>query len=272
MAHSSIITVCLNAGDALERTIQSVIAQQEDCPDLEYIIIDGGSTDDTPSVIERYRAHISVFVSESDRGVSDAFNKGIKRATGALVGILNAGDTYLPGAVLAAQRALQSDEYGFSFGDCVFVEDDGRRYGLPGDANYASSIRRRMPILNHPTVFVRRTVYERLGGFDERWRLAMDYELLLRFHLAGVRGIYIPGNAAVMPRDGISQQGYVRSLQEVRAISIEHGYSPLAAHSLYWVYRTRHILRRALEVAGLFTVLSAIRRRTHKGYTEEIGT
>ena len=262
----SIITVCLNVREDIEATIQSVLSQTYER--IEYIIIDGVSTDGTLEVIEQYRDRLGRFISEKDKGISDAFNKGIGLAQGEIVGILNAGDVYHSETVAATVKRLSNERYGFSYGDCVFIEPSGRRFKLQGDVRYQESIEYRMPALNHPTVFVKKWVYEKHGGFYDNWRLAMDYELLLRFHKASVRGVYIPGTLAYMPRDGVSQRRHIGALREQREISIEYGFSPIRAKLYYALYLFRFYVRKLLEKAGLLSLLGLIRRVINRDYRE----
>jgi glycosyltransferase len=177
----SLITACYNSASTIEDTIRSVLAQ--DHPDVEYIIIDGGSTDGTMQVVERYRDRLSAIVSEKDKGIYDALNKGISRATGELVGLLHSDDFYADEKViskvaeLAAQRKCDS-----VYADLQYVDrnDTSRviRYWRSGE--YREGLFRKGWMPPHPTFFLKKKCYEKFGDFDLRLHSAADYELMLR--------------------------------------------------------------------------------------------
>lgn len=179
----SIITIVRNANGYIDRTINSVLAQT--FKDVEYVVIDGASTDGTVAKIQGYGSRIATFVSEPDSGISDAWNKGLKLATGDVVGLLNAGDEYAPDAVANAVAALQAGN-DFVYGDTDLVTDDGAvlrtnrgRYSLwfySGGFGFY-----------HPSCFARRSLYEKVGGFNTRLRYAMDSDWIARAAMSGAR-------------------------------------------------------------------------------------
>ena len=227
----TIVTICKDAGETLAKTINSVLTQTYN--NIEYLIIDSASGPETQAVLETCRNKVNSIVSEPDRGISHAFNKGIKRATGQVIGLLNAGDIYLPETVNQAFEALNNSDADFCYGDCVLVESEDYRFVMKGEANYLGRIRYRMPVFNHPTVFVKKEIYEKFGGFDEQWKTAMDYELLRRFVARGAKGVYLPQVMAEMDRHGISITGNRRTILEVRDISIQYGYPCWKAWGYY---------------------------------------
>ena len=153
----SVVTVVRNGEATIENTILSVLSQRH--PNLEYIVVDGGSTDGTLDILRRYDDRLALWISEPDRGISDAFNKGIALATGDVIGLLNADDTYTPGAVEACVATLRQEvSAGFSFGHCQYMEGNRPAFLIRGDPEYARIICRRLPALIQPTVFVRRSV------------------------------------------------------------------------------------------------------------------
>jgi glycosyltransferase involved in cell wall biosynthesis len=217
----SIVTVCRNAAATVPDTVASVRAQTY--PWIEHLVIDGASTDGTQALLERFAAHIG-WISEPDLGISDAFNKGIASARGSLIGILNADDQYLPDTVAKAVDALhQHPEADFAFGGCDFTLDGRVVLHHDGDADYAKTIHRQMPRLNHPSIFVRREIYERFGLFRLELRLAMDYDLLLRFHRHGVSGIAVPHTQVRMALGGASCQRILEAIAEATNVSRNHG-------------------------------------------------
>ncbi|MGK6353385.1 glycosyltransferase family 2 protein [Parapedobacter sp. DT-150] len=186
--HISIITVCLNSHRTIHDTIRSILEQ--DFTGYEYIVIDGGSTDGTLDVIESYFPHFVErgvryrWVSGRDRGMYDAMNKGIGLASGTLVGILNADDWYEPDTlrtVFDAYTALPDGDSIVIYG-MLRLWREGQEYALRRYHHHF--VRER--VIQHPTCFVPRSLYERYGGFDIRYRLAGDFELLNRLHSRGV--------------------------------------------------------------------------------------
>ena len=182
----SVVTPSFNQAPFLEATIGSVLSQ--DYPNLEYLIMDGGSTDGSAEIIRRYEDRLASWVSERDRGQSDAINKGWRRARGEIIAYLNSDDLYLPGAVRRAVEYLQAHpEVAVVYSDCLPVDRAGQ----------ASGPALRMPpfsfewLLTHPlpqpTMFVRREVIERIGLMDEALYYTMDWDWCLRAVVAGFR-------------------------------------------------------------------------------------
>lgn len=262
----SIITICFNAAGFLEATIRSVLDQK--IKSLQYIIIDGGSTDGTVDIIKKYEKYISEWVSEKDRGISHAFNKGLERARGPVIGILNAGDLYLPGAIERSVNALSGSEAGFSFGSCIFTEHGRPVYRLRAEENFEKRISWRMPAVNHPTVFVKKEVYDAFGGFLEKWPVAMDYDLLLRFHRNGVLSLRLEDDIASMDISGVSQRRYLESMKEMRDISISGGYSQMAAYTFYLYNVLKYRIRVMLQQAGMNRIVSIVRKLRDRNFSK----
>jgi len=181
----SIITVCYNSAATIRDTIESVLAQ--DYTDIEYIIVDGASQDNTLDIINEYRDRIAIVVSEPDKGIYDAMNKGIKTSTGDVVGILNSDDFYeqtdVVSQIAAAFEADRQTE--IVFGDLVFVKPDNlekitRFYSLP---NYLPWKLRFGWMPPHPATFIRKEVYDKFGLYKTDFKIAADYELFVRMLL-----------------------------------------------------------------------------------------
>jgi glycosyltransferase involved in cell wall biosynthesis len=249
----SVVTTVRNAKTTLPRTINSIRAQA--IAGLEYVIVDACSTDGTLDVVRANTDIVSFWKSEPDKGISDGFNKGIALSTGRYVTLLNSDDWLSPGQLAAGLATLEGSGADFVFGDLVYYDARGTAlHRVRGDGEYASRLAQTMPALNHPTVIMRRTAYERHGLFDLRLRYAMDYELLLRFHKAGCRGIYEPRMTGCMSLEGESDRHGEAALREVRDISIRHGYPAPAAKALYGFRlvkgRARRLIERALPHAA----------------------
>jgi glycosyltransferase involved in cell wall biosynthesis len=225
----SIITVLYNGDKYLAQTIRSVLDQAY--PALEYIIVDGGSTDGSLDIIRQYEDRIDYWVSESDNGISDAFNKGIGLAGGEWIGLINADDWYEKDAVqLAMHQAGAADVV---YGNLQCWENGQPEYLFT--ANHQL-----LPLemaLNHPTVFVRKRLYQQWGAFNGAYRVAMDYELLLRFYTWGARFSYVNQCLAHMRLEGVSDRKWVEGYQEVKRAKDQHlGRKPV--HALYFLKQT----------------------------------
>ena len=217
----TVITVCLNAVETLQRTIDSLLNQRYER--LEYIVIDGGSTDGTLDIIRRNQHVITQFVSEPDHGIADAFNKGIGKSTGDLIGILNADDWYHDEALTQVAETYldipaQTRNQTILHGDLNFVTNGFStrvRPRMRKDSRNHWSFFFDMPV-HHPTCFVPRAVYQESEGFDIDYQVAMDFEFLLRARQLGVRFRYIPSILASFSYGGISTRQTKLAIQEVR--------------------------------------------------------
>ena len=175
----SLVTVVYNAQDTIRQCIQSVISQNY--PNLEYIIIDGGSTDHTLQVIHEYSEHIQVLISEPDNGIYDAMNKGIRLATGDVVGILNADDHFAAADVLqSVARIFAQQNIEALYGDLDIIDQDQQviRKWRSGKCNRNSFKLGFMPA--HPTFYCRRNLFDQFGFYSPDHGSAADYELMLR--------------------------------------------------------------------------------------------
>jgi glycosyltransferase involved in cell wall biosynthesis len=187
----SLITVTRNAETTIQRCIESVLSQ--DYANVEYVVIDGLSTDGTLKIITQYEGRINHFVSEPDMGIYDAMNKGIKIATGDVVGILNADDCFADKTVLSAvAKAFINDEIDALYGNLEYVKPGGSimRKWRSGSYKVNSFNWGWMP--PHPTFYCKRLIFNDLGCYDLGYGTAADYELMLRFmHLNKLRVCYL---------------------------------------------------------------------------------
>jgi glycosyltransferase involved in cell wall biosynthesis len=224
----SIITVSFNSDGTIRDTIESVLAQ--DYPDVEYIIVDGASKDGTMEIVREYGERITKTVSRPDKGIYDAMNTGIGLATGDIIGFINSDDFYASNsAVSSVAKAFRNQSVDAVYGDlCYVAQKDTSRvvryWRSSGFTPGAFSLGWCPP---HPTFFVRRAVYERLGGFDPQFRIAADVELMMRFLEAhGVASVHIPNILVKMRLGGEtnrSVRNIVRQNQEIMAALRTHG-------------------------------------------------
>ena len=251
----SIITVCLNAERTLGRTLESMQAQT--CRDFEYLVVDGGSRDGTLDLIRGSGLPVSV-VSEPDRGISDAFNKGVQRARGEWLGFLNADDWYEPDTLAVAARAAEHHPDW----DVICGRQRYFHNGRPTatfDVNPA--LLRSFMSVNHIASFSRRALYQRFGGFREHYRYAMDYELYLRFFCGGVRFGRVDAVLANMGLGGASDRHWRRSIREVRQAQLDNGVNWLAAQRRYLFQLSKGGVRRAAERLGARGLVDLYRGR-----------
>lgn len=176
----SIVTPSYNQSRYLEQTIQSVLAQ--DYPHIEYMVVDGGSTDGTINVIRKYESKLAWWLSEKDRGQTDAINKGFGRARGDILAWINSDDTYEPGAFAAAVRYLQDHpEVGMVYGDCNYIDGSGNVVGRFKAAQTDHRLLRRgYTHIPQQTMFLRADLWKQVGPLDPSFYFAMDYDLWIR--------------------------------------------------------------------------------------------
>jgi glycosyltransferase involved in cell wall biosynthesis len=179
----SVITTSFNSAGTIGRTLDSVLMQTY--PEIEYIIVDGGSNDSTMEIVSSYASKFNGrlrWISESDEGMYDAMNKGIRMAEGEMIGILNSDDWYEPDAVEMMVQEHRKHPDAVLYGILRYVENgkETMLYRMHHDSLHEGMI-------THPTCFVPKTVYERHGVFNTHFRLSSDYELMLRFRQQNVQ-------------------------------------------------------------------------------------
>lgn len=204
----SIITVVFNNQLSLAATIQSVIEQSYQ--NVEYIIIDGGSTDGTVEIIKQYESYLSCWISESDRGIYDAMNKGVALAQGEIIGILNSGDRYTENALQQVAQLYEENRLEqliitgamIRFDPETKVEFVQRRQ----QSDLTQKINWGMPI-NHPATFVTKSVYQTVGNFNPEFKIVGDYDLIYRaYHTETVKFVFTDSVLALMSMGGISEK------------------------------------------------------------------
>ena len=226
----SIITVCRNSADSIYKTIESIISQSYN--NLEYIIIDGDSTDGTQGIVKFFGNAIDIFVSEPDKGIADAFNKGIAMATGDIIGLINSDDVLLPGSLSRVATFFRENQH------CDVVHGDVVLY----DGNFFIKRLRppkhwwypwRLVFFNHPATFVRKSVYDKYGGYCLEYKVAMDVEIFLRWLRRGVEIDYIPECLVRMQAGGVSSQNGIIACKEAKKALIAHNFSRFLANIQY---------------------------------------
>lgn len=212
----SVITVTYNSAATLADTLRSVACQ--DHPEVEHIIIDGASTDGTLDLVRREGAHVARVVSERDRGIYDAMNKGLRLATGELVGFLNADDLFADPQVLSRIAAAAAGGADAVYGDLVYVAeaDTSRVIRWWRSGSFAPEQLRAGWMPPHPTFYLRRSAM--VGdGFDTSLRIAADYEFMLRqLTRPGVRLAYVPEVLVRMRMGGASNRSLKAILRKMR--------------------------------------------------------
>ncbi len=203
----SIVTVCHNAASTIEECLQSVAGQSYH--DVEHIVIDGASTDGTMEIIDKYRDQLAVVVSEPDRGIYDAMNKGIGEASGDVIGTLNADDWYADTNVLTrvAETFKSDDRLEAVYGDLVYVakDDPTRIIRYWKSRPYKEGLFEHGWMPAHPTFFVRSDVYQRFGLFDLEFMIQSDFELTMRFMAVNkIVTRYLPGVMVRMRMGGVT--------------------------------------------------------------------
>jgi len=217
----SIITACFNARKSLEAALQSV--KDQTYPNIEHIVIDGGSQDGTEELIRGRRNDLAYWVSEPDRGIADAWNKGLAVAKGDIVATLNADDIYHPEAVEAAVVALSGGGRCIAYGITRFFEDDPGKVIAENAMKFEPSLLEYGFGFMHTTCFVPKAVYGEVGWFDTRYRIAIDTDFLLRCHYLGIPFLHA-GNVTFMRTGGLSQKRRTQAYQEYLLQLYRHGY------------------------------------------------
>ncbi|HAS6339896.1 TPA: glycosyltransferase [Vibrio vulnificus] len=245
----SIITVCYNSEKTLEDTIRSVASQ--DYEDIEYIIIDGGSTDCTHEIVERYSNYVDVYLSEKDEGLYDAMNKGIKLASGDVIGILNSDDFFLSRtSVSDLMSGFNQFDIDAVYSDLVYVqaENTNKVTRLYSSKIFRGSLIRFGLMLPHPTFYAKKSVYDECGFYKLNYRVAADFEFIARCVRNGKVFNRVPKVTVKMREGGISSSGLMWRIHQnaeiVRACRENGIYTNLAMVALKLPYKVFTLLTR----------------------------
>ena len=239
----SIITVVFNGEKYLEETIQSVINQTYS--NVEYIIIDGGSTDGTLDIIKKYEDKIDYWVSEKDEGISDGFNKGIKLSKGKILGIINSDDEYIKNIFETISDIFKEKDIDYLYGDMILEDEEGNIIKEIKPDLKSKSIYGGMPF-GHPTLFIKRKLYDKYGYFNNNYKIAMDFELYTRIYKK--KSYYLSKNIAKYKRGGVSDINYLLGHKEVLAATLACKDSNFFRSLFEYFYRiSRTFIRKILE-------------------------
>lgn len=223
----SIITVVYNGEEHIEQSIQSVLAQSYD--NIEYIIIDGLSTDGTLDIIKKYESKISKVVSEKDTGIYNAMNKGLALAKGDIIAILNADDYYYLETIESVVNQFEQSKTDVVYGDLTKLRRLNKQEYFREVQPDITLIEQTMPIF-HPSTFLKKHVYEKIGGFNDAYQLSADYDLIYRIYKEGFQFNYLPKTLTVFRVDGATatncktyEEGYqiLKSYQSPHAPAME---------------------------------------------------
>ncbi len=218
----TIITVVFNGEKYLEETIQSIINQTY--PNIEYIIIDGGSTDGTIDIIKKYENYIDYWVSENDNGIYDAMNKGLKLALGEFVGILNADDYYEEDAIENLLSLLLNSKKDYAFANVRIIEENSiikPIYPLQKNKIYQEML------YPHISALIPKKVYKKVGLFNTKFKIAADFDMALKIHLYGFESCYLDKIVANIHIGGTSDS--YKSNYEFMEIAVHNGKSIILA-------------------------------------------
>jgi glycosyltransferase involved in cell wall biosynthesis len=237
----TVFTMVLNAKDDLLETIQSV--SKQNYTNIEYIIIDGASTDGTLELIEKYSDKINLWISEPDQGTADAINKAISLATGKFIFCLPAGDRIEPNYIATAVNILSDSNAAFVFGRVSYYKDGIVDYVVNGDENYVFKWPY-SPRLNHATWVIRRKCYEKFGLMDLNFDINCDYEWGLRLLRNNERGVYVSKLSIDYQGGGKSEKNDIRAkIQALRILQL-HGVTLVSALTAVAYLILRSCLRR----------------------------
>ncbi len=224
----SVITVVYNGEKYLEETIKSVINQTYN--NIEYIIIDGGSTDGTVEIIKKYEDNIGYWLSERDNGIYDAMNKGLSVAKGDIIGIINADDYYTLDALEVSVKAIEENAIDYSI---------GRVKKIPSNLVVSPTYPLKEKIYQgmmypHIGAFIKKEVYANIGFFDTSYKVSADFDMAMRIHVAGYKAMFVNHIIGSILEGGISAGDMTK--KENMQIAIKYGRNPFYANILYYKY------------------------------------
>lgn len=238
----SIITITYNSEKYLDRAIQSVASQNY--PNLQYIIVDGGSRDKTVDIIKKNKGSIDRWISEPDKGISDAFNKGIDMADGEIIGIINSDDGLEPGALYELANSYEPDIDVYRGKVVLWKEDSGTRVEEIPSMKITTS---GMSKISHQSTFIRKSAYEKYGKYNIGYKYAMDYDLLLRYYRNGAKFKYVDKTLAFYSLGGLTFNSNNKArLNELSEIISHYSSSNLDVFKFQLIFRIKELINRIL--------------------------
>lgn len=229
----SIVTCVYNAASTLPQAMNSVRGQT--WPNIEYVVVDGASTDGTGEVVAQNDDLVSVLLSEPDEGLYDAFNRGVSISTGDYVAVLNADDAIAADHIEKSVKALEESGADFSFGDVEMIHQEAKGERIehrPADREYAQTLPTGTTDLHHATMVVHRRVFEKIGLFRKGLKIAADYDWFIRMHNAGFKGVY-SGVTSRMSHGGVSTERQELSVFEAAYVACKNG-GPILGIARFW--------------------------------------
>lgn len=259
----SIVTITFNAESCIERTMLSVLNQSETI--YEYLLIDGGSKDRTNEIIENYRTlfenkGVKFFhLSEPDKGISDAFNKGIANSTGDLIGIINADDELLPETSKVLRMVTEDSDADIFYGNCLWIDPENEISYVRKPSGNLSRLYYDL-VLIHPSTFVKKNAYDKHGTFNIEYKLCMDKELLLRMYVGSARFKYIDKELTVFRAGGASDQSVIRTVKEGIKLSNSYHKPKIITYSNALRKIIKHKISNVLKKTPVYTILKKAKK------------
>lgn len=274
----SIITVVFNGEQTIEQAIQSVLRQ--DYANIEYIIIDGASTDRTMAVVGKYRDQISTIISEQDEGIYDAMNKGIGLARGELIGMINSDDWYEENIISrVVEQYLESGDNCVYHGRLRIVDENGVQTGIQNPVVDSRFFMRVDCSVCHPTTFIPRRLYQKYGLYDTAFEIAADYDLLLRLYLKKIPFIYLDAFISNFRMGGLSWgelddkkvgKNHLRSEYEAHRTRMKNGFSFVESYGYYLKHVVFVNVAKVILTLGLDEVITFYRQRLSRKYRDDL--
>ena len=247
MVKISIITICYNSAQTIEKTIQSVVSQ--DYPNREYIIVDGLSTDDTMNIVGKYRDQIDVIISEKDEGISDAFNKGIQRATGDIIVLINSDDILLPEALSRVANVWTPEVDVLATN--VIMKDSETGYECREVPSTTFPV---MPFFRHVAhqgAYISRDCYRKYGLYDTNIRWPMDLEYLMRVYAQGGKFKHADIDTAIFFSGGTTNAtSILKKRKDCLYMVRKNGGNSLQAWTFYLFVVVTQIVKKGLSLGG----------------------
>lgn len=252
----SVITITYNNFEELQKTVNSIGTENN----IESVIINGGNCERT---IEFLSSYAGIIINEKDSGIADAFNKGLRNSSGSYVMFLNSGDELIDKNYLkrAADFLDENKIYSFVHSNLLFVDESGEEYHLHPPMKNTG---RGMPYL-HPTMIVRKNVFDNLGTFNTSLKIAMDFDIIVRMEKAGLKGFYFKDYFPVrMEGSGRSVKEESEALTECYRILKEHNYLNLKNRYGFFIRYIFYLIRKFSGLKGLNILLLKLKKLKHR--------